>query len=210
LSVWDDEQVRLFLNTAKSNRTYIAFLLALSTGMRQGEVLGLSWSDVNWSSSTIAVRQAYTKSFKGHALQETKTASSIRTVALPSQVLEALRQHRLKQAEERLAIGEKYNDQGLVVQSQVGTPIGPRNLLRTWYSLLKKSKLSPIRFHDLRHTHATLLLLQGVHPKIVSERLGHSSIQITLDTYSHLLPNMQAAAAESFGELLNQPERTAK
>jgi integrase len=201
LTVWDETQLRTFLRVAKGHRLYVAFLLAASTGMRQGEILGLRWADVDLEKGTISVRQALSKDYSGFAIQETKTESSIRTVAIPPNVVAELRKHRIRQMEERLA-AKTYTDHGLVIQSTVGTPVLPRNLKRVWYRLLEESGVPKIRFHDLRHTHATLLLKAGVHPKVVSERLGHSSVQITLDTYSHLLPNMQEAAALRFGELL--------
>ena len=202
--VWDEGQLRTFLEIARSHRLYIAFLLAASTGMRQGEILGLRWKDIDFEKATLSVSQALARDHKGFMLGEPKTSSSRRTIALPLNVIRALKQHRKLQLAEKLA-AERYEDHGLVVQTLVGTPVSPRNFARVWYSLLKRAGVPKIRFHDLRHTHATLMLKQGTHPKIVSERLGHSSIQVTLDTYSHLLPNMQAAAAESFGKLLEPP-----
>lgn len=200
-SVWDDGQLRSFLEIASNHRLYIAFLLAAATGMRQGEVLGLRWKDVDFEKGNLAVSQALMRDYSGFRISEPKTASSKRTIAIPPNVLLELKRHRRIQLKERMEAVE-YADSGLVVQSLVGTPVSPFNLSRTWRKLLKRSGVTRIRFHDLRHTHATLLLKQGVHPKIVSERLGHSSVQITLDTYSHLLPNMQEAAALRFGELL--------
>ena len=199
--VWDEGQLRTFLEVAKSHRLYIAFLLAATTGMRQGEILGLRWQDIDFDKAILSVTQAIARDHHGFMVSEPKTSSSRRTIALPSNVIRSLKQHRKLQWSEMLA-AKSYEDHGLVVQTLVGTPVSPRNFARVWYSLLKRAGVPRIRFHDLRHTHATLMLKQGVHPKIVSERLGHSSVQITLDTYSHLLPNMQAAAAEGFGKLL--------
>ncbi|MNP32066.1 site-specific tyrosine recombinase XerC [compost metagenome] len=130
--------------------------------------------------------------------------------------MELLRKHREKQEKEKQDHVSFYHDHGLVIQTHIGTPVNPRNLSRSYYSLLNKIQNSKnekdehkypnfpkIRFHDLRHTHATMLLMRGVHPKIVQERLGHSSISITLDTYSHVIPGLQEAALKSLGGLLS-------
>jgi len=205
IECWDEEQVRTFLDIAREEREFIAFYLALTTGMRQGEILGLKWTDINLEDKKIIIER--TISHDGKSFGELKTKTSKRSVILTNGAVEELKKHFLMIKKERIKKGELYENKNLVVCTKNGTQITPRNLTRSWYMLLDKSKLPPIRFHDLRHTHATLLLKQGVHPKIVSERLGHSNVRITLDTYSHLLPGLQEAAAAKFDEFLFGPSK---
>ncbi|MED0676944.1 tyrosine-type recombinase/integrase [Aneurinibacillus thermoaerophilus] len=202
MSVWNAEQIRQFLEVAKEDRHYIAFLLAITTGMRKGEILGLRWKDIDLEQGTLSVRQTFTRAEKGHDFQEPKSSSGLRSIALSPGTIEALRAHKIQQSKEKLKAGSLYQDIGMVVATSIGTPVLSRNLDRTWFRLMKKAGVPRIRFHDLRHTHATLMLKQGVHPKIVSERLGHANIGITLDTYSHVLPGLQEAAAKQFDESL--------
>ncbi|RJS61754.1 site-specific integrase [Bacillus sp. PK3_68] len=201
LKVWDIEEVKSFLTAAQSSRYYIAFLLALTTGMRQGEILALRWKDLDFISNTVSIRQ--TLSHTGNKIiPGAKTRSGLRSITLPLETMSALsKQKKIVQYEKRIA-DLIYNDHDLIVCTNVGTPCSPRNLLRSFYSLTKKANVTRIRFHDLRHTHATLLLKEGIHPKVVAERLGHSNIRITLDTYSHVLPTMQLETANKINELL--------
>ncbi|HDR8505479.1 TPA: site-specific integrase [Bacillus cereus] len=201
ITVWDVEEVRQFLKYAKkSGRYYIAFLLALTTGMRQGEILGLRWKDVDFESGCVRITQTLSSDGKD-LLPYTKTKSGSRTIDLPEATVTALKTHWLFIRGER----EKkcsYKNLDLVVCTEFGTPTHKSNIRRVFKSIIKKADIPKIRFHDMRHTHATLLLLQGVNPKIVSERLGHADVRITLDTYSHLLPSMQKDTAIKFGEML--------
>jgi integrase len=133
---------------------------------------------------------------------EPKSASGRRVIALGSATIEKLREHYKHQQLERLAAGERWIENDLIFPTIIGTPIEGSNLIRTFKSLLRAYNLPNIRFHDLRHTAATLMLQQGIHPKVVQERLGHSQISMTLDTYSHVLPNMQEEAAQKIDELI--------
>lgn len=203
--VWTEEELVRFLEFTKNSRYYIIFLLAATTGMRRGEVLGLKWDDIDLKSGKLTVRRSYTRGLVGHIFQEPKTRAGIRSIVLPQQTIDALKQHRLLLDEDTRKSEKKgleYNDHGLVVQTKNGFPVNPYYLESRWLDLLRKSGLPKIRLHDLRHTHASLLLKAGVHPKVVSERLGHSSITITLDRYSHLFPTMQQEAAEKLDDLL--------
>ena len=201
ITVWSVEETTKFLNVVRVDRLYIAFHLAIATGMRQGEILGLRWQDVDYDNGVLCVRQ--TLSHDGKLLMSgAKTASSIRTIAIDPQTVEALKKQRRIVLKEKMGLGSHYKDNDLVVCTALGTPVTPRNLMRTYYRILKQNALCSITFHDLRHTHASLMLRQNIHPKVVSERLGHSKIQITLDTYSHLMPNMQQDAANEIGNLL--------
>jgi integrase len=177
--------------------------LAVNTGMRVGELLGLRWRDVDLQAGALHVQQTCQwLSGQGFVFRQPKTARSRREVALSPETTRRLRQHRQRQLEERLAAGPLYQDHDLVFPTALGTPIEPANLRRAWLRIIQDAELGRLRFHDLRHTHATLLLQQGVHPKIVSERLGHASIAITLDTYSHVMPGLQAQAAAELDTLL--------
>src|SRR5690606_620189 len=146
----------------------------------------------------------------GTKFSEPKTDHGKRSISLAAESIDALKNHRKVQAEEKLRAGSMYEDHDLVVASSIGTPVLHRNLDRSWFKLMEKAGVPKIRFHDLRHTHATLMLKHGVHPKVVSERLGHSSIGITLDTYSHVLPSLQDAAAKQFNDALFRNKNTNK
>jgi len=171
--------------------------------MRQSELLGLKWSDVDFDRATVRVRQQLTWTPKvGFKLSEPKTAKGRRAIVLPSFAVAALRQHRHDQQEERIR-ADVWEDFDLVFPNEVGKPEDRGNLVRRHFiPLLAKAKLPRVRFHDLRHTSATLLLSQGAHPKVVQERLGHSTIAVTLDVYSHVLPTMQQQAAEQLESLI--------
>lgn len=202
MRVWDEKQLAQFFREFTNERYYTLFLVAATTGMRRGEVLGLKWGDIDFEKKKLSVRRAYVRGYDGYTFQEPKTAAGVRTIALPEQTIKALKKHRRWQLADRLAV-EHYENQDLVFCQRNGDPLTPQQLEGVWYYFFrKKTKLPYIRFHDLRHTHASLLLKAGVHPKVVSERLGHSSVTITLDRYSHLLPGLQEAAAAKFDELV--------
>jgi integrase len=159
--------------------------------MRQGELLGLHWQDVDLERRRLQL------------VRQLKTRQSRRAVLLPELAATALVDHRVRQAAEREQQGAGWEDHGLVFTNSVGRPLDPHNLRqRSFFPLLDRAGLPRIRFHDLRHSCATLLLSEGVHPKIVSDLLGHSQIAITLDLYSHVTVTMQAVAAEAMGRLL--------
>lgn len=180
------------------------FVLAVTAGLRRGELLGLRWSDVDLERGTIQVRQTIQR-VRGQGLvpSETKSQRSRRLVVLPAFAVAALKRHKAQQAQEKLLFGPAYQDNDLVFCKEWGAPLDGWWLSRYTQRILEKAGLPKIRLHHLRHTSATLLLAQGVHPKIVSERLGHSTIHLTLDTYSHVLPNMQKEAAQKLDDLLN-------
>ena len=186
-------------------------MVALTTGMRQGELLGLRWSDIDLEGRTIHIRGSMQATRSGLRIAEPKTASSRRQVMLSSQPVEALRRHRKAQAAERLRLGAGWEDNDLVFANEVGRPIAAGNLFRgSFEPLLKRAGLPRMRFHDLRHSAATLLLGEGVHPKIVAEMLGHTRISTTLDLYSHVTPTMQRQAADAFDELLIGAARSSR
>ncbi len=203
----DPEDVNRLLAAADSNQYGAIVRFAVMTGMRVGEILGLRWTDVDLDARVLHIQQTCQwLPRQGFIFRQPKTATSRRSIALSSETVRDLRRHRQAQLEERLLLGPNYQDNGLVFVTSLGTPIEPSNLRRAWLKILAKSGLSHLRFHDLRHAHATLMLRQGVHPKVVSERLGHASVNITLDTYSHVLPNLQAQAAEQLDALFTAHE----
>ncbi len=197
MRVLSREQVRAFLAAAREDRYYALYALALFTGLRQGELLGLRWSDVDVAHGRLTVARSLSQ--QSLTLQPTKTRSSRRIVDLGPAALQALREHR-----------ERYGDGERVFTDTSGSPVRASNLIRrSFHPALERAgikaagKPSPIRFHDLRHTSATLMLSAGVHPKIVSERLGHASTTITMDVYSHVQPSMQRAAAKALERLIS-------
>jgi integrase len=199
----DPDEARRFIEAACGDRLEALYILALNTGMRQGELLALKWDDVDLERGVLRVRRTLTREDKAFVLGESKTKKSRRTIRLTTSALEALRAHLSRQFEEIERMGSLYQPGGLVFATTTGTIINPSNLRnRSFKPLLKRAGLRPIRFHDLRHTCAALLLSKDVNPKVVSEMLGHASVSITLDIYSHLLPDMQEKAVKALEEAL--------
>ena len=179
----------------RPTRMFVPTLLAVTCGLRRGEIAALKWRGVDLPSAQISVSESVEQTSKGVRTKETKSGRS-RTVALPSIVVDELRRHRLRQAEELLKLGVRVDEQTPVVSRETGKALQPNSLTHEFVRILSKAANLPrIRFHDLRHTHATQLLSVGVHPKIAQERLGHSTVSITLDLYSHVMPGMQQDAA---------------
>ncbi|GER88894.1 site-specific integrase [Dictyobacter vulcani] len=205
MQVLSHEQAHSFLEAAQGDPLETLYILALSTGMRQGELLGLQWKDIHFDNGTLQVKRKIARiSNKGFVFSEPKTAKSRRNITLTATALESLKQHRRKQHEQRLAVGPEWEEYDLVFCNMLGRPIEVGNMTRrSFRPILKKAGLPIIRFHDLRHSCASLLLSLGVHPKVVQELLGHSQISITLDTYSHVLPSLQAEAAQRLDTLLS-------
>ena len=195
---WNMGQVSTFF--AVTDEHYLAALwrLALLTGMRRGELLGLTWEDIDLERGMLAVRRTMSRGSGGNwVLGQPKTASGWRAIALPESCVASLRKHRAKQNEQRLRLGELWVDSGFVFTGQQGQSLHVNVLVVQFKRLIQKAGLPDLRFHDLWHTSATLLLAQGVHPKIVQERLGHADIAMTLNRYSHVTPDMQRSAADT-------------
>jgi integrase len=195
MHTWTAAELGAFLASVHEDRLYAAWLLLATLGLRRGELLGLRWSDVDLTSGRIAIRNTLVMVDGKPAMAEPKTAKGRRSLTLAPQVLEAVRGHRARQAAERLSWGPDYIDSGLVVTTEDGRPLHPESLSGLFVRQAKRAGLSPIRLHDLRHSVASILLAQGVHPKVVSEQLGHATIALTLDTYSHVIPSLQEEAA---------------
>lgn len=195
-----DETARL-LSAAEGTTLYVPIMVAVTTGLRRGELLALRWRDVDLEGGRLFVTRTV-EEVKGELrFKEPKTEKSRRQIRLSPITVDALRLQRKQQAERRLLFGPDYQDNDLVFDAPAGEPWPPMRFSGVYRGLVKRAGLR-LRFHDLRHSHATQLLAQGIHPKIVSERLGHSTIALTLDTYSHVLPTMQDEAAEKIDESL--------
>ena len=195
INVWSADQVRTFLNHIKSDRFYCLYVLAIYGGFREGELLGLHIEDLRADGSITVNRAVQYQLGKGVVITEPKTERSRRSVKLPEDALVVLKDH----------LKLLNRNQGLLFDTASSKPINPRFLIKKFKEAVAGSGLPEIRFHDLRHTSATLLLSANVHPKVVQERLGHSSIVLTLDTYSHVMPSMQDEAAEKLGKILSIP-----
>jgi integrase len=193
---WTPEQLGAFLEHVRSHRLGAAFHLAATTGMRRGEVLGAAWSDLDLEGARLTIRRTVVAPNRRVKFSSPKTSAGLRTVALDAGTVETLRAHRKRQAEERLRFGRGYDGNDLVFCEPDGSPIQPNSFSKTFDRLVVTSGLPRIRLHDLRHTHASIGLAAGVHAKTMSDRLGHSTIAITMDIYSHSMPATDAAAAE--------------
>jgi integrase len=197
------DEARRLLEEARWDRLEALYVLAVHCGLRQGELLGLRWEDVDLEMGTLQVRRTLTTTKGGSRFTAPKTAKSRRRIKLTAGAMDALRRHHDRQFAESTRLAGLWQDYGLVFATTTGTPLNPSNLTsRSFKPLLKRAGLPDIRFHDLRHTCATLLLGKGVHPKLVQELLGHATIAITLDTYSHVLPGMGDQTANAMESAL--------
>lgn len=207
LNVLTPEQAQKFLKVAYEGKHGVMFHLALATGLRPEEYLGLKWPDIDFQAKTVTVQRTLVwKRWKTeYYFGEPKTSRSRRTIPLSSSLIKSLSAHKRAQLEARLKLGAAWTNLDLVFCSENGKPHSIRNLQRRHFKpALAKAKLPDIRMYDLRHTCATLLLLAGENPKVVSERLGHASIVLTLDTYSAVLPSMQQGATDKLEKILNR------
>jgi|SRR5262245_26722095 len=207
-----ESQAAEFQKALNGDPQRTTLLFALATGMRPEEYMALQWKDVDLKQGTAIVRRVLIRTKGGGwYFNEPKTPKSRRTITLPPSLVRELIEHRRAQNEARLKAGEHWQNYDLVFCTEAGTPLQINNFTaRHFKPALVRAKLeASIRLYDLRHTHATLLLLAGEHPKVVSERLGHSSVTLTLDTYSHVLPNMQMSASEKLEKLLFERLETA-
>lgn len=200
LHTWDIDEVKKFVQYAKMGNVfyYMAFLTMVHTGMRKGEVLALRWKDINFEDKKINVTRTMVQLEGEYTFNDPKTPSSKRQISFDDVLLEELKRYRTLRNEWKLALGL---DTELVFCHEDGRPLNPRQLGVHFSNITKKAGLPKIKIHDLRHTHATILLKLGVNPKVVSERLGHSTIRTTLDIYSHVTPDMQESTAEKIGKI---------
>ena len=196
------EQARAFLEAVRGDRLEALYVLAIHRGLRQGELLGLRWKDVNFEAGSLQVRRTLSLTRQGHVFEPPKNGKG-RSVELTQDASNALKCHLTRQLEEIEALGDEYQDQGLIFPGEKGQAMRPWTLTRKLERILGHTGLPHIRFHDLRHTCATLLLSKGVHPKFVQELLGHATISITLDRYSHVIPAMGDQTRKAMEEVLS-------
>ena len=204
------EEVLRFLDAAKDTDYYVYFATLLYTGLRRGELLALRWRNLDLRRATLTVVETGHKLSDGrYIIKEPKTPQSRRTVSLPASLVELFKAYRADQELWRIHLEVSLDPDDFVFIRPDGRPINPNAVTLAFRRVIKKGGLKHVRVHDLRHTHATLMLKAGVHPKVVSERLGHANIGITLDTYSHVLPGLQEAAAEKFEDAIEGRQDTA-
>jgi integrase len=201
MKTYDLQQTAELLEALRGNRMFIPTLLAGLCGLRRGEIAALRWRHIDFDAGHISIEQSAEQTHAGVHYKPPKSGRA-RTVAMGATVAAELRAHRLAQVQALFSIGVRLTDDSFVVTQADGSPVQPNTLTHNWVIECAKIGLPRIRFHDMRHTHATHLLASGVHPKVASERLGHSKVGLTLDTYSHVLPNMQADAAALVDEAL--------
>jgi len=199
------EQAMKLLEVAKGSRIEALLLVALTTGMRKGELLALRWDDLDLEKRVLYVQRTVSRiPGRGYLESEPKTKSSRRRIELPAVAIEALNEYCVNQEKVRIKAGEKWNERGIVFTNKYGGFMRPDTVLDTFHQLLKDAGLPPMRFHDLRHSAATILFVAGVNPKVIQELLGHSKISITLEIYSHVLPSMQQEAASKMDEVFRK------
>ncbi|MBZ5727443.1 MAG: site-specific integrase [Acidobacteriia bacterium] len=201
------EEAQKFLEAAKGHRLGVLFSTALALGLRKGEALALQWPAIDFERGTLSVRLALQRvkmpgEERGKLLLKEPKRSSRRTLNLPQVILSGLVEQRQRQEQARILAGSRWRESGFVFTTGIGTPLGPGNLRRAFSEILLAADLPRCRIHDLRHTAATLLLAQGVHPRVVMELLGHSQIAVTMNTYSHVVPALQKDAAEKMNAIL--------
>jgi integrase len=203
-NVWSLEDVQRFLNApeVKEHRFYVAFLLALTTGMRQGEILGLQWRDIDFANNTIHVQRTLTRIGDGETFGPPKSESSNRVIYVPPEVIEVLRKHKAKQNEVKLLMGAAYNNLDLVIARTNGNIVTQAFLRKKFVDLITKLDMPYIRFHDLRHTHATIMLELGEKLKVIQDRLGHSALTTTADIYTHVSKTLQKGSADILSEAI--------
>jgi len=185
---------------------FIPAMVAVLCGLRRGEIAALRWRSVDLVNAQLAVIESAEQMNGSVRLKETKSGRA-RTVALSATVVEELKNHRLQQAQDMLLLGVRLTDTGFVAALEDGSPMQPTLITHEWVRIISGTALPRIRFHDLRHAHATHMLSSGIHPKVASERLGHSKVGITLDLYSHVMPGMQEDAAAKLDAALKAAQR---
>ncbi|MBA2488786.1 MAG: site-specific integrase [Chloroflexi bacterium] len=204
---FDPDQARAFLSAMRGDRLEALYTVAIAVGLRQGEALGLRWRDVDLEAGSLRVCHSLQRIEGKLQLVEPKTARSRRTVSLPGVVVTALREHRVRQLQEHLLAGSRWQVSDQVFTSTIGTPLDGVTVTHRFQDTLRRLGMPHQRFHDLRHACASLLLAQGVSPRVVMETLGHSQISVTMNVYSHVIPALQRDAADRMDALLSSSGR---
>ncbi len=197
------DELNALIDAVHGTQFYVPVLIAAATGMRRGEVLGLKWADVDFERTTLKVERSLQETKAGLTLKPPKTKRSRRSITLPTFLIEELKRHRQEQRKHRIAVAPVYQDNDLVCAKEDGSFVSPEWLSRRFGDVVSKLDIPQITFHGIRHTHITHLLESGVHPKVASERAGHSSVAVTLDLYSHVSENLQREAASRIDEIVS-------
>ena len=204
MSILSEDECRRFVEAVKGNRLEALFLLAVTTGMRQGEILALRWRDIDLDAGSLSVRGTLSRTREGFIITDPKTTASRRQVILPKIAVEALKRHRIRRTQERPKVGAGWSNDDLVFSTLDGRPYDKERVVRRYFRpILERAGLPTIRFHDLRHTAATLMLQRGVLVRVVADILGHADPAITLRVYSHVIPAMHGAAAKAMDAALS-------
>jgi integrase len=209
MDAWTADELRQFLTSIEDSEWYVPIYLAANTGMRRGEVLGLTWRNVDLDNAHLVVEQQVQSVEYEASVADVKTAGSRRTIDLDPRTVTVLKAWRRQQIERHLSTGRRTDDEFVFTHTDGGS-VHPDLFSQSWSRLMDKSEVRRIRLHDLRHTHASILLKAGVPVKVVSERLGHSGPAFTMTVYQHVLPGMQADAARAFGDAVFGGTHTAQ
>jgi integrase len=197
LHIWSKKQVSRFLARANDHRYYMVFFLAVNTGMRRGELLGLKWGDIDFTKKRLEVKRQAVKTDKGIILKKPKSKAGNRVIPITNNVVKELKGHKIRQSENKLALGNNYKDQDLVNCNKMGEPISPMMAYIEFKNLSRDINLPEIKLHDLRHTFSTMFLENGGNIKTLQQILGHASISVTMDIYSHVTDEMLDSAAKN-------------
>ena len=203
LHTWTKKEVKLFLNAAKDHRYYLVFYIALNTGMRKGEILGLKWEDIDFKAKRISVNRQVYRTDEGLTLKRVKTKAGERVIPINDVMIQQLQKQKEEQETIAEMLNKEYNKHNLVNINSAGNPISPRNAYRLFKRLTKKLDIEQIRFHDLRHTFSTLFLQNGGNIKTLQQILGHASISTTMDTYSHVTDEMLNSATDNISSMFD-------
>ena len=200
--VYNITNIHKILELAQETDMYLPILLLVSFGLRRGELLALRWSDIDFENKLLKVRNNMVRGEKGFIIKAPKSQAGIRDLHIGDDLLEELRQAREQYLADKLAYGRGFQNLNFVIRQADGSPIKPDSMTQKWERFLEHHKLPHIRLHDLRHSHATALIMAGVNPKVVQQRMGHSDVNITLNTYTHVLPEMDIEAAELLDQMM--------
>lgn len=206
---WTPDDIGRLLNAADRSDTLAILTISLTCGLRRGEILGMMWKDIDLDRGTVSIQRSLSRGHDNRmTLSEPKSASGRRSIQLTQTSIAALRRHRATQNAERLAMGTDWQDLGFVFTNETGGPIRVKTLMTRYEQTIAAAGVKRIRFHDMRHTCATLMLAENVHPKIAQDRLGHSSVAMTLDRYSHVTATMQQDAADLLDDIITKARET--
>lgn len=200
--VYPPQMIHTLLNTATGTDMYLPILLLVTLGLRRGELLALSWDDIDFDNSTIKIRRNMVRGQNGYIIKSPKSQAGVRDIRVGDEVMRELRTAKAQYITDQLSYGAGFQKLGFVIRQEDGSPLFPDSMSRKWRRFLERKNLPKIRLHDLRHSNATALIQAGVNPRVVQQRLGHSDVNITLNTYTHVLPEMDIDAAAKLDSIM--------